>query len=323
MRFGSPLSFHPQPRASGSVLGSASVPLPLATATSASYKLSLRSWLSCAARSPPHTNAHTHSTHRPSLSPRPLRRRSLRCLHFPALTHPQHTHTPTNRRCRSSGHPALPSPSPHPPLTLQQLQLLPLLLSSPSSLSSSPSPTSCCCTSRTSLTSTPPSLLSLSFACDTLAWTLTLLQRLALLSRVPCAVLLGPGICKPLASLCRLLASSSSPPPPPPPPSSTSPPPLSPPCAPSPSPQWNGTECRGRPRLVLLLGQNSTVRSLRTTSSAGVTSPTPSLALCPHLTPVRLPLFEHTVFQPEFDAAEFLSPRPAPPLPAHPPPGLP
>ena len=31
----------------------------------------------------------------------------------------------------------------------------------------------------------------------------------------------------------------------------------------------------------------------------------PSLALCPHLTAVRLSLFEHTVFQPKFDAADF------------------
>ena len=51
--------------------------------------------------------------------------------------------------------------------------------------------------------------------------------------------------------------------------------------------------------------------------------PHAGLALCPHLTAVRLSLFEHTVFQLEFDAAAFLSPRPAPPLPAHPPPGLP
>ena len=224
----------------------------------------------------------THSSHRPCLPPCPLRslRRSLRCLHHPALTHPQHTNTPTNRRCRSSGHPPFPSPSssssssPLPPSTLFSL----------SSPSSSPSPTSCC-TSRTSLTPSP-ALTSLSFACDTLAWTPTLLQQLTLLSRVPCAVLLGPGICKPLANLCRF----SPPPPrlvlllllhvPPPPPSA--------PCAPSPSPQWTGTECRGGPQLVLLLGQNSTVRSLRTTNSAGVTSPTPSLALCPHLTAVRL-----------------------------------
>ena len=113
-----------------------------------------------------------------------------------------------------------PSPTPSPISSAPPWSLpCPPLSLSPSS---SPSPTSCC-TSRTSLTPSP-ALTSLSFACDTLAWTPTLLQRLILLSRVPCTVLLGPGICKPLANLCRLLASSSSPPPPPPPPPRPPPP---------------------------------------------------------------------------------------------------
>ena len=245
---------------------------------------------------------------------------------LPTLSPPPRAHTHnTQTDMQSSGHPPFPSPTPHLPLTLPSPSS-----SSSSSPSSSPLPPHSVPPPPRQAAAAPharPSHLPRPHS--------SLFRSPATPSRGRPPSSSGSSCCRASPAPCSWAPASASPWPTsaassPPPPHLLLlllllhvPPPPSPPCAPSPSPQWTGTECRGGPRLVLLLGQNSTVRSLRTTNSAGLTSPTPSLALCPHLTAVRLSLFEHTVFQPEFDAAAFLSPRPAPPLPAHPPPGLP